>query len=146
MYPPLLLTKLQSYGLSNNSIKLFKSYFEETELNRVRIGNTTSEWKPMNRGCPQGSALGPALWNIFQNDLFYEGTSSQLSMYADDHQLYSSNKDIKELINTLEQDGTQTANWYRRNYLKGNTSKYKAMVMTRNKHTQDTRDITIDNT
>lgn len=145
MYPPLLLAKLESYGLSRSSITLLESYFKDRE-NRVRIGNTISDWKSTDRGCPQGSALGPALWNLYQNDLFYEQTISQLSMYADDHQLYSSNQNVEEVINTLEQDGMTTAEWYRRNYLKGNLDKYKAMVMTRQKHEQNIRDVVIDNT
>ena len=40
----------------------------------------------LSRGCPQGSALGPRLGNIFQNVVTYNITSS-LSMYADDHQV-----------------------------------------------------------
>ena len=145
MYPTLFIAKLESYGVSKPSCSLLKSYLEGRE-NRVRIGNTTSDWKLVNRGCPQGSALGPVLWNLFQNDLFYEEITSQLSMFADDHQLYLSDEDSEEVIDTLEKDGTTTTNWYKKNYLKGNLSKYKEMVMARKRYELDIRDLVIDNT
>ena len=70
-------------------------------------------------------------------------------MFADDHQLYLSDEDSEEVIDTLEKDGTTTANWYKKNYLsKGNLSKYKAMVMARKRYELDLykRDLVIDNT
>ena len=54
----------------------------------MRLGDTCGEWKAVKRGCPQGSLLGPLLWNFCQNELFYENIRSQPSAYADDHQIY----------------------------------------------------------
>ena len=78
----------------------------------------TSDWKTVNRGYSQGSALGPVLWNLFQNDLFYEEITSQLSMFADDRQLYLSGEDPEEVIDALEKDGTTTANLCKKTILK----------------------------
>lgn len=41
-------------------------------------------------------------------------------MFADNHQLYLSDEDSIEVTDTLEKDGTITANWYEKHYLKGN--------------------------
>ena len=94
LHPPLLINKLKAYGFSDCATDLLRSYFSERK-NRVRLGTEiTSEWKKTTRGCPQGSALGPLLWNIFQNDLPYNVSKCNLTMYADDHQLYFAGKSI----------------------------------------------------
>ena len=142
MYPPLLLSKLQAYGMSDNSLALLRSYFNN-RMNRVRLGNVTSDWKTTNRGCPQGSSLGPVLWNFYQNDLFYEDITAQLSTYADDHQLYFSNQSIEDVLKVLEKDGNTTGNWYKANYLEGNLSKYQVMLMTKRNH--EITEVDIDN-
>lgn len=51
MYPLLLLSKLQAYELNSKSLSLLEAYFKDRK-NRVRIGNVTSDWKIVNRGCP----------------------------------------------------------------------------------------------
>ena len=82
--PSLLLIKLEAYGFTEQALELMRSYSED-RLNRVKIGNTTSEWREMTRGCPKGSSFGPLMWNIFQNDLALHINSGKLNMYADDH-------------------------------------------------------------
>ena len=64
----LLLGKLEAYCFDTNGIRLMSSYFKD-RFNR--LGETTSSWKCVKRGCPQGSSFGPLLWNLFQNDLTF---------------------------------------------------------------------------
>ena len=78
LHPKLLLAKLKVYGLSDLALRLMQSYFDDRE-NRTRVGNYTSAWKAIKRGCPQGSSLGPLLWNVYQNDLFYTSVKSYIS-------------------------------------------------------------------
>ena len=77
--------------------------------------------------------MGPVLWNIYQNDLFYENLISHLSMYADDHHLYSSNQTTEDSAKVLEIDGKITGEWCKVNYLEGNLSKYQVMMITKRK-------------
>ena len=86
MHPALLLSKLRAYDFEENFINLLRSYLCERS-NKVKLESRKSSWKRVNRGCPQGSSLGPLLWNIFQNDLVY-AIEQNLSMYADDHELF----------------------------------------------------------
>ena len=83
LHPPLLLSKLNAHGFESSTVRLLESYLCDRNY-RVKIGDLVSSSRTVNRGCPQGSALGPLLWNIFQNDLSYCVTTN-LSMYADDH-------------------------------------------------------------
>ena len=61
---------------------------------RVRLSGLQSFMKTIMKGVPQGSILGPILFNIFMNDLSYEWT---LFMYADDTQLFKSAEDSDQV-------------------------------------------------
>ena len=87
LQPSLLIKKFKAYGFSEQALYLMRSYFTNRQ-NRVKLNSVVSEWKDMRRGCPQGLSFGPLLWNIFQNDLTYQITDANISMYADDHQIY----------------------------------------------------------
>ena len=132
MHPPLLLKKLESYGFSEDALLLIRSYFENRQ-NRVKMGNTRSDWIVSNRGCPQGSSFGPLLWNIFQNDMTYEIKKCSISMYADDHQLFVSGKSTKEVEKELNSDIENASKWYQDKFLIANKDKYQAMVIRESK-------------
>ena len=91
LHPPLLLSKLEAYGFQESAIQLLNSYLNERKY-QVKIGRHVSSSRFVSRGCPQGSALRPLLWNVFQNDLSYCLTAN-LSMYAEDHQIYHAGAD-----------------------------------------------------
>lgn len=80
----------------------------------------------MSRGCPQGSALGPLLWNVFQNDLSYCLTAN-LSMYADDHQIYHAGADQAAVTSQLKDSANLATTWYDSNLLAGNLKKYQVL-------------------
>ena len=77
-------------------------------------------------GCPQGSALGPLLWNVFQNDLSYCLTAN-LSMYADDHQIYHAGADQAAVTSQLKDSANLATTWYDSNLLAGNLKKYQVL-------------------
>ena len=82
----------------------------------------------VRRGCPQGSAFGPLLWNIFQNDLTFV-IDSNIHMYADDHQLYEIGNNLNEVKFKLNENAQTASNWYSTNFLKGNFDKYQTMTL-----------------
>ena len=64
----LTLKKLEEHGFESTALNLIRSFFHNRQ-NRVRIGNTKSNWEQMSREYPQGSSFGSLFWNLFQNDL-----------------------------------------------------------------------------
>ena len=68
------------------------------------------------------------LWNTFKNDLVYE-IKQNLSMYADDHQLFEISDNITTINDNLNVSATKASLWYESNLLKGNLSKYHTTLI-----------------
>ena len=143
LHPPLMLCKLKAYGFQDRALDLLRSYLC-SHLGRVRIGSVTRSWRNVERGCPQGSVLGPLLWNIFQNDLSYN-LDSGLSMYADDHQIYVEGKDLCTIVAKPQESATIATNWYDSNLLLGNLKKYQTMnIRNKSVNYDDKTSITVN--
>ena len=84
----LLLAKLSAYGFSNEALGYIMSYLTERKQ-ATRLNNVYSTFQLILSGVPQGSILGPILFNIFLNDFIYFIETANVHNYADDNTLTS---------------------------------------------------------
>ena len=65
----LLIGKVEAYGLDNGRLNLFLDNLSFRKQ-RTKVGSTYDKWSKIRRRIPQGSILGPGLFNIFINGIF----------------------------------------------------------------------------
>ena len=87
--------------------------------------------KTRMKGVPQGSILGPILFNIFMNDLSYAIDECTLFTYAANTQLFKSEEDIDQVEHAINADLRKVDKWYKFNQMKRNHSKYQAITFGR---------------
>ena len=98
----LLIAKLNAYGFSLPVLRLIHDYLLNRKQ-RTRINNSYSTWVEIVFGVPQGSLLGPLLFNIFLTDLFFIANNMDIANYADENTPYAAANDIDSLIASLEE-------------------------------------------
>ena len=123
----LLLAKMYAYGFSRSALTLIHSYLSNRKQ-RVKINGSYSTWRETNLGVPQGSVLGPLLFNIYITDLFHLMNGTEICNYADDTTLYSCDREVKNVITKLEQNANHLITWFPENHMKFNEDKCHLII------------------
>ena len=124
----LLLAKLAAYGFDEGSLTLLWSYLSG-RFQRVKVGSTFSEWLLAVLGVPQGSILGPLLFNIFINDLLFNLSKTDLCNFADDNTIFKCSNSIDSVITSLQADLSSCLSWFSANQLVANPDKFQMIFL-----------------
>jgi hypothetical protein len=118
----ILLNKLSHYGIRGTAFDWFKSYLSD-RTQKTFVNDTYSDALNINTGVPQGSVLGPILFLIYVNDIAESVQNGKVRLFADDTNLFFSNRSIDQLKTAANNSLTQLNNWFSANKLSLNIDK-----------------------
>ena len=127
----LILGKLQAYGVNYESLELIRSYLSN-RYQRIKLDSTFSSWMKILLGVPQGSILGPLLFNIFINDILLSIEKTEICNFADDNTIYSCEKTVEEVIENLHYDLKLVLKWLENNQMMANPGQFQFMLLGKN--------------
>ena len=108
----ILRQKLKLYLGDESAVRFFTSYLSD-RTQAVYLNGCNSKLLNITSGVPQGSILGPLLFNLFINDLplSLHSTTTDCEMFADDTSLHTANKDLSIVNERLQNTLTTVQSW-----------------------------------
>ena len=137
----LLIAKLLAYDLERESLLLLMSYLQNRKQ-CVKIKGFSGILKLIKAGVPQGSILGPILFNIFSNDIYYV-LQSDLHNFADDNTVNAVAETISELVKSLEDKANVAIEWFHVNEMIANPGKFKSILLSKSRENLSGYQITL---
>ena len=125
-----LIYKLKSVGVTGPLNTWLANYLHNRQQ-RVVLQGSSSDWKHINAGVPQGSVLGPLLFLIYINDMS-EGLESKLSLFADDNLLCMTSDSEEQNARILNNDIAKIERWAKQWLVTFNPDKTNSMSISTN--------------
>ena len=125
-----LIEKLRAKGIQGSLLSLLSNYLHDRTL-KVVVNGQSSRSLPINASVPQGSVLGPILWNIYIDDLLH--LLPEVSAYADDCTLTKSyhRQDSQHAVEATNQQLRLIKEWGERWQVDFSQEKTQVMVVSR---------------
>ncbi len=126
----LMAAKLIAYGMSHSAVNILISYLRDRKQ-CVKIGSDTSDCMTILKGIPQGSILGPSLFNLFFNDFMYILKHTSVVNYADDNTLGSRGDTLWKALKDAKTDTKSAIRWYKNTQMQANAIKFHYMHISK---------------
>lgn len=139
-----LLHKLQCIGISGRFLDWFRNYLADRKQ-RVVINGSTSEFKLVESGVPQGSILGPLLFLIYINDIVWE-LNCNVRLFADDTSLFITVENPATAANILNYNLGRIYSWAGDWLVDFNANKTETMLLSRKRNKPFHPPLLMDNT
>ena len=138
----ILIKKLEKYGIRGLPLQLLASYLTDRQQYTI-VNQYKSQSRDVICGIPQGSTLGPLLFNIYINDLPL-ASNSTIHLFADDTNLTLSHSNVSTLQQNINDALVNVTNWLKVNKLSINFNKTEFMVVTTKQNKPELK-VSIDN-
>ena len=140
----LLIVKLYAHGIDIDSLNILQDYLSNRK-ERTKVDSFYCSCEVILPGVPQGSVLGPILFNIFMCDMFLILGTTCVTGYADDNTPFAVIENIADVIKALEEIGENSVNWLSNNDMKLNTDKCHLLLNSQEPNTLRIGDLNINN-
>ena len=115
----LIIAKMHAYGFSMDALKLILSYLINREQ-ATCINSIYIIFQEIISWVPQGSILGPIIFNIFINDLLLFLVNCNVHNYADDNTISSFSNSINDLVKAIRERNKLSLSWLTNNFMIAN--------------------------